>query len=309
MNPLVTIITVNYRQAAITCELLDSLREFAYAPVEILLVDNGLETDETVRFQSRLPTVKVILSKENLGFAGGNNLAIQQAKGDYILLLNNDTLVPPGLLEPLVNLLAAEPAVGIVSPKIYYYDQPQMLQYAGTARIDFRTGRGADAARQQLDQGQFDQERATDFAHGACMLVRRQVFETIGLLTEDYFMYYEELDFSLRARQRDWEIKFSPATFIHHRESSSVGRFSSLKTYFMFRNRWLFIRRFGTKKEYRLFLTYFLTVGLPLNCLRFMLQGQWQHVQALWAGMRWNVKKGSLPGFVPARLFMTKEAS
>ena len=292
MNPLVTIITVNYRQAAITCDLLDSLRALTYAPLEILLVDNGMETDETARFQAHLPTVRVIKSKENLGFAGGNNLVVKEAKGDYILLLNNDTLVPPGLLEPLVELLKSDQTVGIVSPKIYYYDQPQMLQYAGTASIDFRTGRGTDAARQQLDCGQFDQERATDFAHGACMLVRRQVFETIGLLTEDYFMYYEELDFSLRARQHDWGIKFSPATFIHHRESSSVGKFSPLKTYYMFRNRWLFIRRFGSKKEFAFFITYFFLVGLPLNYLRFMVLGQWSHARAVWDSVWWNINKG-----------------
>ena len=132
MPPLVSIITVNYRQAQITCDFLDSLREIQYPHYEVLLVDNGLLADESDKFRQHHPHVRVINSPDNLGFAGGNNLAIREAAGDYILLINNDTIVPPDFLEPLVRVLETHSKAGMVSPKIYFYDEPRMLQYAGT---------------------------------------------------------------------------------------------------------------------------------------------------------------------------------
>lgn len=288
MEPLVSIITVNFRQAAVTCDFLDSLQEASYPNYELLLVDNGMLKDERARFERHHPTVRVIPSPENLGFAGGNNLAIRQAKGKYLLLINNDTLVPPGFLEPMVAVMEADQQVGMVSPKIYYYDQPNMLQYAGTGHIQLHTGRGRDTAKHTMDEGQFNKQREAAFAHGACMLIRKALCDKIGLLREDYFMYYEELDFSVRARSAGWKIVYTPDAYIHHRESSSMGKFSPLKTYYMFRNRWLFVRRFGKWTDRLLFAVYFLTLGLPVNMLRFALKREWPHVKALWDGLRWN---------------------
>lgn len=285
----VSIITINYRQAQITCDLLDSLADIHYAHYETLLVDNGMEQDATSRYQQHLPTVKVINSAQNLGFAGANNLAIQQAKGDYILLLNNDTIVPKHFLAPMVALMEKRPEVGILSPKIYYYDQPNTLQYAGTARIDLTTGRGTDPAKLSEDQGQYQENKAVELAHGACMLIRKEVLEDIGLLSEDYFLYYEELDFCMRARQAGWQIYYTADSYIHHRESSSTGKSSAFKTYYMFRNRWLFMKKFNSTFHFLQFACYFLCISLPLNSLRFVWQKEWKHLQALWQGLVWNL--------------------
>lgn len=287
-KPLVSIITINYRQAQITCDLLDSLRGVQAPSYEILLVDNGMLQDESALFKHHHPDVHVLKVIENLGFAGGNNLAIQQAKGDYVLLLNNDTIVPPGFLKPMVELMEDQPNIGIVSPKIYFYDTPNMLQYAGANTINFKTGRGDDPAKFADDKGQFDEQKKVDMAHGACMLIRKNVFEDIGLLSEAYFLYYEELDFCERTRRNGWDIYFTPDSYIHHRESSSVGKFSVLKTYYMFRNRWLFMRKFGGK-HYWPFVAYFLMISLPLNIIRFSLKAEWKHIKALWDGVIWNI--------------------
>lgn len=294
MKPLVSIITVNFRDKQVTTDLLESLRKVSYNNIELLLVDNGMLSDETAHFEAHYPGVKVINSEENLGFAGGNNLAITQAKGDYVLLLNNDTIVPEGFLEPLVQLLEDKPQAGMVSPKIYYYDEPARLQYAGMGSLDFRTGRGHDPAKMQIDKGQFDQVRETDFTHGACMLIKRKILEDIGLLTEDYFLYYEELDFCLRTREHDWKLYFTPHTHILHRESISVGKFSPLKTYYMSRNRWLLISRFAPRRKYWLFVLYYLGIGLPMNVLRYALKGKWEHVKALWRSTSWNLGLSSV---------------
>lgn len=299
MPPLVSIVTINYRQAEITCDFLDSLRAIDYSTYELLLVDNGLLKDETERFHQHLPAAKVINSEANLGFAGGNNLALRQAKGKYLLLINNDTIVPPNFLGPLVQVLEDHAQAGMVSPKIYFYDQPKMLQYAGMGQIDFRTGRGQDAAKRTLDEGQFDQLRSADYAHGACVLIRRKMLEEVGLLREDYFMYYEELDLSIRARRAGWDILFSPDSYIHHRESSSMGKASPLKTYYMFRNRWLFMRRFGKGWDYPFFLMYFLAVGMPLNTFRFLAKAKWEHLRSLWRGFFWNLRNARISHRVP----------
>ncbi len=299
MAPLVSSIAVNFRKAEITCDFLDSLSLATYPNYELLLVDNGMLTDEQARFEAHHPEVRVIKSTDNLGFAGGNNLAMRQAQGKYLLLINNDTLVPPNFLEPMVAVMEADEQVGMVSPKIYYHDHPNMLQYAGRGYIELRTGRGRDTAKHAIDNGQFNEQSEAAFAHGACMLIRTKLLEEIGLLREDYFMYYEELDFSVRARQAGWKIVYTPDAYIHHLESSSMGKFSPLKTYYMFRNRWLFVRRFGSWVDRMLFALYFLTIGIPINLLRFSLKREWPHVKAIWSGLFWNLKHWRRPIEIP----------
>lgn len=281
-------------------DLLDSLRAITYPAYEVLLVDNGALPDEFPDYEAHLPEVRVIRSSENLGFAGGNNLAIQEARGQYILLLNNDTVVPPNFLEPLVELMETKPDSGIVSPKIYYHEDPRRLQYAGQGQLNFVTGRGQDAAKGQLDEGQFETVRTTDFTHGACMLIRREVLEQIGLLTEDYFLYYEELDFCLRTRATGWQLYYTPQSYIHHRESVSVGKASPLKTHYMFRNRWLLVRRFGTASTYWLFFLYYVGIGVPKHLFRHMLRGEWTHVKALVRGLAWNFRHGRQAPVIPS---------
>ncbi len=287
-TPLVSIIAVNYRQAELTCDFLDSLKEIEYPAVEAWLVDNGCLEDRTADFQSHYAGLEVLISKENLGFAGGNNLAIRKAQGQYVLLINNDTLVPRDFLGPMVRLMEEQEEIGIVSPKIYYADAPNTLQYAGINGIHRFTGRGLNRAKQKRDDGSFDQSGKTYFAHGACMLVRAEVFEQVGGLSEDYFLYYEELDFCEAVRASGWEIYYTAESHIHHRESSSIGKTNPLKTYYMFRNRWLFMRNWYRGISYYLFVLYFLSIGVPWHLFKHWRKGEKEHVQAIWKGVQWH---------------------
>jgi GT2 family glycosyltransferase len=294
-TPLVSIVTVNYRQLELTCGLLDSVCQIDYPCYELIVVDNGASVDNSARYAQHLPDVQVINSAKNLGFAGGNNLGIARARGQYILLINNDTIVPPDLLSRLVEVLEADVRIGIVSPKIYYHEQPDVLQYAGSRGINPFTGRGKNLARQRTDDGSFDRIGPTDLAHGACMMVRRQLFEEIGLLPEDYFLYYEEIDFCERARRQGWQIYLAGHAYIHHRESASVGSATPLKTYYLYRNRWLYMRRFYRGLPYWSFVVYFLVAGVPLNVLRHSLKGEWRHVQAILRSLAWNLSNTTTP--------------
>lgn len=287
-TPLVSIIAVNFRQASLTVDFLKSLRQIDYPAVEVFLVDNGCRKDQSAFFASHYPGLRVLRSAENLGFAGGNNLAVKQAKGKYILLINNDTLVPPDFLSPMLQVMEERKEVGIVSPKIYYADTPDTLQYAGISGINRFTGRGLNQAKLQVDDGSYDYTKSTYFAHGACMLVRGEVFQQVGLLSEDYFLYYEELDFCEAVRAGGWQIMYTASSHIYHRESSSIGKANPLKTYYLFRNRWLFMRKWYSGLSYYLFILYFLTIGVPWHLFKHWRKGEKQHMQAIWEAVKWH---------------------
>ena len=127
--PLVSIVSINYDHPEVTCAMLESMRKVTYPNVEVIVVDNASPNDNPAIIKQKYPEVVFIQSEKNLGFPGGNDLGIRQAKGKYIMLLNNDTEVVPGFLEPLVAKMENDPTIGIVSPKIKFFDSPQLLQY------------------------------------------------------------------------------------------------------------------------------------------------------------------------------------
>src|SRR5688500_15867132 len=153
MHPAVTIITINYNQLELTCQLLDSLRKVTYPAVEVIVVDNHSTINPTAVISKKYPEVKLIVSNENLGFAGGNNLGIQASNGDYLLFLNNDTEVDPGFLEPLVALFESNEVAGAASSKILYHNSNGTIQYAGSTRIDPFTGRSRRIGYMEKDLG------------------------------------------------------------------------------------------------------------------------------------------------------------
>jgi GT2 family glycosyltransferase len=134
--PLVSVISINYNQARVTCDMVASLRRITYPNLEIIVVDNASPSDNPDIIKEEFPEVNLIKSAQNLGFAGGNNLGIAQAKGEYLLFLNNDTEVEPDFLEPLVELFENNPKAGIASPKIKYFDGEHLIQYAGSRGIN-----------------------------------------------------------------------------------------------------------------------------------------------------------------------------
>ncbi|MDX2302978.1 MAG: glycosyltransferase family 2 protein [Microscillaceae bacterium] len=286
--PLVSIVSVNWNKPEITLDMVKSFKHVTYPNYELIIVDNG-STMGDIDPVKNYPHVKLIKTGKNLGFAGGTNAGIRRAKGQYILLLNNDTIVPPHFLEPMVELMEQDIHIGIVSPKIYYFDSPQVIQFAGTTEINKITGRGHKIGYLQEDDGSYDQTVPTALTHGACMMVRKQVFQEIGLLSELYFMYYEEYDFCERAKKAGWTCYYTGKSYIHHRESMSMGKHNPMKTYYMFRNRWLYMRRIEKGWNYYLFLLYFLTVSIPKNMFAHLFKREITHVQSIFKGLIWNM--------------------
>lgn len=281
----VSIITVNFNQAEVTKALIASLEQQDYKDFELIVVDNGSKRDPSQELITEFPWIKVIRSEQNLGFAGGNNLGIAQAKGEYLFFLNNDTEVPNGTIYDLVSVLDSEPVVGAVNPILVYHDTCK-VQFAGYTEINRWTARNESIGRFE-DLRLSTNLAETPFVHGAAMMVRRTAIDVAGQMPEAYFLYYEELDWGLSLKNRGFSLKVSHRSFITHKESVSTGKSSPLKTYFQTRNRILFMRRNYSGEKWFFFL-FFGLLALPKNILQLTWRREWKLLLAFVQGVLWN---------------------
>ena len=283
----VSIITVNFNQPQVTEELLQSIP--AATALEIIVVDNGSRGDISTGWQKKYPDVKFIQSEINLGFAGGNNLGIKQATGDYLFFVNNDTEFTPDLLEKLAAVLNANPHVGMVSPKIKYFNNKNLIQYAGYTTMNYYTCRNSCIGLRQDDKGQYDHKAApTAYCHGAAMMVRKEAIEKAGLMAENFFLYYEEVDWCEQIKHKGFEAWVCTEAVIYHKESISVGKKSRLKEYFMNRNRILFIRRNAPFFKKCVFYSYFIAMVVPRNVLAYVKEKKYDFIPMLFKALWWN---------------------
>jgi GT2 family glycosyltransferase len=236
-----SIITVNYNGLNDTRALIESIA--FNENMEVIVIDNASKQDEASIILKQFPQVKVIRSEKNLGFAGGNNLGIKEAKGKYIFLINNDTTFKEFNVDSLINRLESSPNIGIVCPKIRFTWGTNPIQYAGYTLLSKITVRNQAIGFGEEDHGQYDSARPTPYSHGAAMLIKREAIEKVGLMPEGYFLYYEEIDWSMMFTRAGYEIWYDPACTIYHKESQSTGQDSPLRTYYITRNRLLFVKR------------------------------------------------------------------
>ncbi len=286
----VSIITVNYNHSHVTDALLDSIfLENEYENIEIIVVDNNSAVDPIPEWEVKYPSVIFVRADRNLGFAGGNNLGLNKAKGDYLFFVNNDTMFTKNLISNLVNTMEKHPTIGIISPKILYYEQPEMLQYAGYTSMNYYTARNNCIGQFEQDKGQYDHLIGqTGFAHGAAMMLTRAAIDKAGPMLENYFLYYEELDWADRIKQAGMEVWVNMSATIYHKESISVGKQSAIKIYFMNRNRLLFIRRNASLIPMLFFYIYFILVVSPRNILSYWKEGQFHFITQLRRAIWWN---------------------
>jgi GT2 family glycosyltransferase len=288
---LISIITVDYNQPETTLALLKSIDLFySDANIEIIVVDNGSKVNNGSRFLQQNKDIKFIRSELNLGFAGGNNLGVEAASGVYLFLVNNDTEFTAGLLETLSAKLQADPSIGIISPKIMYFDAPNVIQYAGFTGMNYYTCRNHCIGQFEEDKGQYDSvDSSTGYIHGAAMMIRREALLAAGLMAENFFLYFEEMDWCERIRKAGYKVWVDCAASIYHKESISVGKNSSLKEYFMNRNRILFIRRNAKVHQRAFFYIYFILIVTPRNVLRYLKEHNTSFIPVLLSAIKWNI--------------------
>jgi GT2 family glycosyltransferase len=287
IEPLVSIITVNFNQKEVTLSFLESLGNISYKNIEVFVVDNASKENPKTDILKIFPDVKVICSDKNLGFAGGNNLAIVQAKGKYIMFLNNDTEVLPGFLEPLVEVMENEANVGICSSKLLFFSSPNILQYAGSSPLhpikiqSFAFGYGKE------DLNQFDEIKETSLAHGAAMLVRAEAIKKVGLMPEEYFLYYEEIDWCESIKREGYKIMFVPDSIVLHKESISIGKQSYIQVFYKTRNRILLARKWRKGLTKFLALAY-LTLTVFRDIFKYNFKGKTELSKASLKAWWWN---------------------
>lgn len=224
-NALAYIILVNWNGKTVTLDCLASLANVTYSPFKTLVVDNASTDGSVDGIRSAFPETEVLCLAENRRFAGGNNAGIRHALAhgaEFIVLLNNDTTVDAGFLDRMTETFRLNKDAGLVAPKIYYQDQPDVLWYAG-GDISFWTGTMRHVGIREHDRGQYDAPRETGYATGCCMLTNRGVIGRIGLLDESYFMYSEDADWSLRARREGYRVLYEPRAKVWHKISVSAG--------------------------------------------------------------------------------------
>jgi GT2 family glycosyltransferase len=288
-QPLVSVISLNWNTTDVTCDFLRSIvQHCTYKNLEIIIVDNCSTDDPTSVFKVVCEDVQVLRNHKNLGFSGGNNVGIKAAKGEFLFIVNNDTEFTPGLIENLLETFDQKPDAGIVCPKFHYFFKKGTIEYAGYNRVNIFTGRNGMIGCKEQDEGQYEQIKETHYAHGGGMMVRRAVIETVGAMPEEFFLYYEEFDWSEQIKRKGYKIYYQPKALIYHKESMTTGKSSPLKTFYLTRNRILFMRRNIPLPGLLIFIFYFTFFTIPKNTITLLLKGQSDHLRSFWKGIMWH---------------------
>ncbi len=288
------VVILNWNRKRDTLECLESLSKTKISnfKLTLLVVDNGSSDDSRIvikkylkklSFESKNINGLLLKNTTNLGFAAGNNVGLSYAmakRADFVVVINNDTLVAEDIFEKFLTFEKNHPDVGIFSPKIFFApgyefhkkrykesDIGKVIWYAG-GKIDWDNIYGKNIGVDKVDSGQFDKACEIDFATGACMIIRCSALSDVGLFDENYFMYLEDTDLSMRFRRKNWKIFFVPSMKIWHKVAQSSGIGSDLNDYFITRNRLLFGSRYATFRT---------RSALFRESIRFVVRGRkWQ---------------------------------
>lgn len=284
---LISIIVVNYNSSTEIIDLVKSLKKCTHHPYELIVVDNASPNDDLTLMMDLFPEINLIQSSKNLGFAGGNNLGMQHAKGQYYLFLNPDTVVTMGFLEPMLELLERHPDIGLVSPKIKYFHTPSLIQYAGSSEMSLFTMRNTAWSKHQKDSLENAVSKPTGYGHGAAMMVPKNVALQTGGMRESYFLYYEELDWCERIKNAGYKIYYVASSLIYHKESVSVEKQSPLKIFYLSRNRMLFARLHYQTWQLILYILFTAFVVTPKTVFQYWTQPTL--LKAYFRGVSWHL--------------------
>jgi GT2 family glycosyltransferase len=292
-SPKVSIVVVNWNGFDVTRECLASLAAIDYTNYEVVLVDNGSADGSADKLAAEFPDTIVLRNRENLGFTGGNNVGMRCAleRGtDYILLLNNDTVAAPNFLTELISVAESDERIGILNPKIYYFDPPTKLWYAGGVYIPW-IGIGTHIGAGKSDHPRYSKMKDVSFVTGCAFLIKAAVIREIGLLDERFFYTSEDTDWSIRAIRAGYRALYVPASVIWHKQSYDVKRNAgkSFRDYYNIRNIILLARKHARPYHWPT-LAISLGAMLAYRTMGYTVRGEFERIQALykgvWAGVR-----------------------
>lgn len=280
MHPKIYIILLNWNGFPDTLECLESLKKIDYPNFEVIVVDNNSTGDDVNIIKEKFGDFvkELIVSKDNLGFSGGNNLGIEYSLNegaDFILLLNNDTIVEPDFLSKLLDVFINKDSVGISAPQINYYNTPEIVWTVG-GKISKLRGSGfaySDKNESEIDKN----EKFVTFASGCCLLIKREVFEKVGLFDEKFFLYVEDTDFCYRSHKAGYKIIVSPNSKIYHKVGRSTSEeLKQIPLYYTTRNRLYFAQKnfYG----FHFITTIYIFTAMLYKTIFWLLKGKSENI-------------------------------
>jgi GT2 family glycosyltransferase len=246
VTPSVAIVVLNWNNAPDTTECIASINRVEYDNYTVLVVDNGSTDDSASFLRHTFPAIELLELGNNLGYAEGNNVGIRhvlRSGPDYVCVLNNDTEIAPDFLQRMVEVSERDAQIGMVGPKMYFFEPPNMVFSAGST-VDWRRGTLVHRGIWQHEKEAhiYTAEEDVDFIIGCGMLVRSKVIERVGLFDPRYYLNFEDVDWAIRIRKGGYKVRYTPRAHLWHKVSASLGRGSPQNTYYMTRNSLLFFK-------------------------------------------------------------------
>lgn len=294
--PSVGILLVNYNGSKDTIECINSLKNNKYQNYKIIIVDNNSSYSDYKEIEKYIKEnnldIELIRLEKNLGFAGGNNIgikyAIEELNCDYVLLINNDTLVDESFLNELVNKSESSTEIGIATSKIFYYPERNKIWYAG-GKIDWFKFTSIHFGEKEYDDEKYNKDAEVDFISGCVMLIKKSVIEEVGYLPEEYFMYYEDFDYCIKVRDKGFKLAYVSKSKVYHKISASTGgEESAFSLEYGSRNRKLLLKKYKDRigfNRYILSIFYYYVTRI-IKLIKFYFKGEKDKCNAIISGMK-----------------------
>jgi GT2 family glycosyltransferase len=294
--PRVGVVILNYNGKALAEQCIRSVLNSPYANKEIILVDNASTDGSFEYLRSVFAGVIYVANSENLGVAGGRNRGFREAilrGADYVLSLDNDTRIVSNLIEALVAVAESDPRIGVVGPKTYIDDGSGRIQCTG-GRITYTQNVCAERGLREMDHRQYDKIEDVDYFPGFGFMARRDVFEKLNFLDENFCGYgHEDTDFCVRAAQLGYRVVYVPKAILWHRGSATIGGYSPRKKYLEAVNSAYFVRKYGTPKDrmkYAFFAGFGLIYALAVQSLRGNHRAVFAKARGIWDGLHKSLR-------------------
>lgn len=286
-KPLIITVILNTNRCEDTLACLASLHQSAYPNHKTIVLDNASTDGSVEAIRAQFPDAQIIQLSENLGYAGNNNTGIEAAinqGADWVLVLNEDTILAPDCLDSLIEAAEADPQAGVLGPTVYHFDEPDVIQSAG-GRLT-RAWRACHLGQNERDQGQYDRPRQVEWISGCAILVKRQVIEQVGALDSRFFYYWEETDWCTRARKRNWKVLHVPKAHLWHKGVQRNYHPSPNVTYYNTRNRLLFLAKNRAPANAWVYALGRISLTLASWTIRPKWRDMRPHRDAMWQGVR-----------------------
>jgi len=302
-EPKVFIIVINWNQQEDTVRCLKSLESLDYKNRDVVLIDNGSRDGSPDRIKEQFPRITLIKNKENIGFAAGNNVGIRHALSqgaDYILLLNNDTIVDSSVLKELINVAESDEKIGVVGAVNYSFEDRKKVVMLSIS-FNWFTGFTKKEDLDAISRGVITEPRQVHGVTGSSLLIKRAVVGKIGLLDSRFFIYYEDTDWCMRARKAGYKVLYVPRAKIWHKVGVSFGQKSPAEFYLYTRNLPLFMIKNCPKVFIPSFFLFYI-LKISIYSISFILTGEAKFAKGIFLGfidfLTRNFNRGRLDSFI-----------